>query len=191
MPSITIYCEAGHAFSRAELHKFMKTKRCSVCGRSPKSKRGVICHDCLGYIEHARSSYTKCVTCHNNKPKTEEDDMMTPRKAIKKHFIVKAAPSNGKVSGGDVNIYKTKTVADTVAENLAYKEQKTFIIYEAINSFRVARAEESPIVAEEEDHPAPIDCGIDDCKECTKGDRHDVDTECENPACQVCCKEKN
>lgn len=219
MPSITIYCEAGHYFSGSTLHEFLKTKKCKYCGKPPKPKKGVVCKDCRGYIEHARSSYAKCVACHN-KPKTcsncrgniesprgraetlcqncdpnfastekEEYDMMTPRKPIKKHFIVKAAPSNGKVSGGDVTAYKTKAQADAVAENLASKEQKTFIIYEAINSFRVARAEESPIV--EEEHPAPIDCDIDDCEICAKGPWHDDDTNCDDPGCPKCqnCKD--
>lgn len=155
MPSITIYCESGHSFSGAGLRKLMKTKRCSVCGSSPKSRRGVVCHDCRGYIEHARSSYTRCVLCHD-KPETEKEEynMLIPRKPIRQHWFVKVAPEDDgsesvKVAGGALTVYYRRSQADAVAENLATRDARTFIVYESVTSFRAARAEQSPIVAEE------------------------------------------
>jgi len=197
MPSITIYCESGHYFSGSTLHEFLKTKKCTYCGKPPKPKKGVVCKDCRGYIEHARSSYAKCITCYS-KPQTEEEeyDMLIPRKPVRQHWFVKAAHHDEgsdtiKVAGGALTAYYKRSQADTVAENLATREAKTFIVYESVTSFRAARAEQSPIVAEEEspaeeDHPAPIDCDIEDCEIRAKGPWHEEDTTCDTHSCPVC-----
>lgn len=178
MPSITIYCEGGHYFSSATLHEFLKTKKCTYCGKPPKPKKGVVCRDCRGYIEHARSSYSRCVTCHN-KPETEEEeyDMLIPRKPIRQHWFVKAAPEDDgsestKVAGGALTAYYNRSQADTVAESLATRDARTFVVYESVTSFRAARAEQSPIVAEEED--------------CAKKPWHKDGTFCDNPQCACC-----
>jgi len=143
-------------------------------------RRGVICNKCGGPIERTRPNSVRCRACNNGK--TPPTMSMKP---MKKCWIVKKGPgSNGRVSTADNVPYYSEKKAVEAAASLASRERCLFIVFEAVAQFDVAPAIRIPF--EEEPHPLPIDCDIDDCDICKKESWHDEDTTCDIHACPVC-----
>ena len=112
--------------------------------------------------------------------------MITPKKPMRKIYIVKALPGNGALmSDGVTNGYTSRARACGIAEGLAVKERRRFVVFEAVACYDVAHAIEIPII-DVENHPAPIDCDDDDCDICAKEPWHEEDTTCEDIHCPVC-----
>lgn len=183
-PGRTVYCEAGHNFKgTAQVRKFLDTKSCFVCGRPPKQQVGIVCAKCKGPVEESRPNSAKCRAC--NKGKTQP---IMPMKPNKKCWIVKKGPGHtGKISTAESTPYYSREQAGQVASGLASRERSLFIVFEAVEQFDVAPAISVPF--EEEEHPLPVDCDIDDCGTCKKEPWHEVDTTCEDANCSVCCNE--